>query len=137
MSKKLPNPKRTYLTGHDQLCGMLLSAIDDCDSYDAGKMQKYRDRARQILQSPTAFDGGTTTLSVVDIIVNDELRKNHSQTSSQREYQELVGQVFDGDEREMVTGSALQLRGMGYRAISEATLYGAALMFELLKGGAR
>lgn len=45
--------------------------------------------------------------------------------------------IFDGDERETVSASALQLRGMGCTAISEATLYGVALMFALLTGGAK
>jgi hypothetical protein len=115
---------------------MLLSAIDDCDNYDAKAQLKYLTRARQILSSPSAFDGGTNTLSVTDLVVNDALRQR-SASPDQREYEHMVAAVFDGDERETVSATALQLRGMAYRAISEATVYGAALMFELLKGGVR
>ena len=139
MSKKakIPTPKRTYLSGHDQLCAMIISAIDGCDEYDAGKMQRYRDRAIQILRSPHAFDEGLTTLSVTDIIVSDALRQDRSATTNQREYHEMVAKIFDGDERETVSASALQLRGMSYHAMSEAVCYGVALCFELLNGGAK
>lgn len=135
MTKKFPTPKRTDFSGADQHCAMLISALDGGHSeYNAATVAKYRDRAQQILRSPHAFTGVLEVLNVTDIIVNDTLRQDRSVGLDQRAYRQMVAAIFDGDEREMVTASALELRGMGYHAISEATLYGAALMFELLKG---
>lgn len=127
---------RVNLTGSDHLCAMLLAAIDD-GNFDAGTMLKYRSRARQMLASPLAFSGAVDVLSVADIVVNEALRGDRSATNDQREYHTMVAAIFDGDERETVSATALQLRGVTYRAISEATLYGVAIAFELLNGGVR
>jgi hypothetical protein len=144
-TKKIPTPKRTYLSGHDQLCAMLLSTIDGCDEYDAAAMTKYRDRAQQILRSPHAFNNGDDTLSVTDIVLNDhlrtigeaDLRSEHAiLAAGAKEFRKMVTAVLDEDH-EAVTATAQELRNMLYLAISASTLYGAAIMFELLQDGAK
>ena len=130
--KTTRTPKRAPLTGTDQLLAILLAKIDDGDSLGAAHFLMYQDRARQILASPQAFDGGSDTLRVIDCVLKGERLTviDHEKPRADR----LLPQIMDGD-KEPVTGSAEDFRGLLYRAIDEATLYGAALMFELLEGG--
>jgi len=109
---------------------MLLSVIDGCQEYDAAMLARYQLLARQILASPNAFDEGNDTLSVADCV----LRATPSRDAA--EHERLIEQIKRLD-REPVTAKAEDLRAMLYSVISDSTLYGAALMFELLKGGAR
>jgi hypothetical protein len=124
MTKKA-TAKRVPLTGADHHLFMLLAAIDGGDrrSEDiAVEFARYQDRARQILKSPHAFDQGADTLSVTDCVLHEDGDR-------------FVAGLLEMGDHDPVTIESAELRARLYRAISESTLYGAALMFELLKSG--
>jgi len=58
-------------------------------------------------------------------------------TAQNKERNRVIKQILDATEGETVTADAWALFSFVNAAISEAQLYGAALMYELLKGGAR
>jgi hypothetical protein len=135
MEAVMKNPPRKEklrtgnLTGQDQLCAILLKTLYSTRSdADARHFLAYRDRARQILNSPHAFDMGHDTLSVTNVVVNGEGLRSGDAT-----YKRLVNSIIELDQ-EPVTARADELRMVLYAAIDEAQLLGAALMFEMLGG---
>lgn len=120
-------PARVPLTGADHLCALILKALDGESSIRAvPEFRTYRDRARQLLASAHAFDDDHETLSVADCVLD-----------TMRDYR-IVAVLRDNDaDHDLVSATLQDVRALVYRTISESTLYGAALMFELLKDGAR
>lgn len=136
MAKKAP--ARVRLTGTDHLCAQLLSAMYGPNSANAAFFLEYRDRARQILASPDAFDDAIDTLDVTDATLRSDRLRHMGDDPRSKEYNRLLEAVLETEADDAnVTGHAEDFRSMLYSAISEAQLLGAALMFELLKDGAR
>ena len=132
------SPPRCSLTGNDQLCAILLRTLYSARmEVDARQFLAYRDRARQILASTHAFDLGRDTLNVTDSVLRGDSMRTGA--DEDRSYARLLDVAIDGEGPERVEATADDLQSMLFKAIDEAQLLGAALMFELLRGegGAR
>jgi hypothetical protein len=117
---------------------MLLDAIDTGEGYDASDMRKYVEAARRIVQSPNAFNGGIDTLAIENFVMNfDVLKSADVDTERGKLINRAIDEILAGKEGEEVTADAWELLMLLHRVSSESVLYGAAIMFELLKGGAR
>jgi len=116
-------------------CAMLLAAIDGAmGEYDFAELSRYQATARQILQSSRAFDGGDETLSVADCVLTVERIGNRGGLPGEKDVNKLLRTVLEGHEHDDVTGKIRDMRGFLFATVSESTLLGAAIMYELLRG---
>ena len=134
-TNRTPKPKRTTLTGADHHLFMLLSVIDDCDDYHASHMVRYRDLARVILAQSNAFTGGVHAIDVTDCVLKSDAIRHHGEDG--KSFNRSLDAIIEGHEDDTCPATNGEIKNMFFGIISESTLIGAALMFELLKGGAR
>jgi hypothetical protein len=137
-AKTLPLP----LTGADHQAMALLRHIagDTAGHWGYDELGKYIVAARTILHSKHAFTGSTDALSIGGYVMADErLRRIVLATEHEKAWHRETLKIIEGREGETVTGDAWDMQAFVHSAISEAELYGAAVMFELLRGegGAR
>jgi hypothetical protein len=138
-SKKTPKAQNIQppLSGADHRAIALLRHIagESAGHWSYEELGPYIAAARTIIRSKNAFDGGIDTLSVDRYVVNSE-RFLASADANDRDKQKagIIRTIIEGNEGTSVTADAWDLMAFMYAVISEATLYGAAVMFELLEG---
>jgi hypothetical protein len=117
---------------------MLLDALDSAEGYNATDMVKYVEAARRIMQSPNAFNGAIDTLAIENFVMTgDALKSADVDSDRAKRINATIDRILAGEEGEDVTADSWELLMLLHRVSTESVLYGAALMFELLKGGAR
>lgn len=129
------------LTGADHRAMALLRHIAGADSaghwgYD--QLSPYIAAARSIVRSRHAFTGETESLSIEAFVMKtDRFVKGDGLTERDKAVKRVIAQIIEGAEGTPVTADAWDLLSFVYGVIAESQLYGAAVMYELLKDGTR
>ena len=128
MSKKTTSQTRNALTGADHQALALLCVVEGLEQHhDPERFMKYLDAARTIVKSPEPFEG-------LDNYVLEGERPAPNADAEATERRRVYNSIFEGDDdRGKITATVRQVRDILYSAVLESRLYGAALMFELLK----
>ena len=128
------------LTGadHRQMALLRLVAGEGAGNWGVEELARYIVAARAIIQSKNAFDGGIDTLSIDGYVLrSDRFTNPADRTEPDKARNRVIQQIIEGNEGTTVTADAWDILSFVCSVINEAQLYGAAVMFELLEGGAR
>jgi len=117
-------------TGADHHVLMLLAAING-GQLPSESMTRYLAAARSILESPKAFDGDSDSPSIESFVLGNDGLSGWSEDLGK-----LLREVIDRDV-EPFASTTEQVRNLILALVSESTLYGAAVMYEVLNGGTR
>jgi hypothetical protein len=122
----------------DLHCRALLALIYGCDRHP-NDFQEHIDFARRILSHPTPFDGGIHTPDVHGFIT-DWQKRTWSLDEESEHYRKTavaVHEIQQGSPRVPMASTAEDVQTVMNLSIFQATVMGAALMYELMNGGAR